>query len=338
MDFYDQSYGLLFLIIPLLILGEIFLHLYWKKAFDRAGSFAFWRGLLRFSNTAFLLRRAGLYLAIVLMVFALMRPRWGARFSFEKESGVDIAIALDISPSMNAEDIQPSRLKRVIDELGALLSQLDGNRIGLVLFSGAAFVQCPLTGDLSALRLFLEKSHSDMINLKGTNIEDALKKSRSLLRSRFKRNRVIILVTDGEAHEGNAPSQAARIYKEDKIQIHTIGIGTLKGARVPNQTEVGDTLDRSMYKKDKKGQYIRSRLNAAGLRRIAKSGGGSYHRLGGKAFDSAALAGKIKNMEKSLIKDRRQMQLVERYPVFLAGGLFLLLCFLITNDRGKRNA
>jgi len=338
MDFYDQSYGLLFLIVPLLILGELFLHYYWKRIINGFGVYPFWSSLLRFSRAAFLLRRFALYLSIILIVFALMRPRWGARFSFEKESGVDIAIALDISPSMNAEDIQPSRLKRVKDELGSLLSQLDGNRIGLVLFSGAAFIQCPLTGDLSALNLFLDKSHSDMINRKGTDIEDALRKSRQLLKTRFKRNRVILLVTDGEAHEGNAPAQAAKIYKEDKIQVHTIGIGTEKGARVPHQIEVGDTLDASLYKKDKRGQYIRSSLNVAGLKRIARVGGGSYQLLGGRAFDSAVLAGKIKNMEKSLIKDRRQMQLVERYPLFLGAALLFLLLFLLSSDRGRKYA
>ena len=338
MDFFDQSYIVYFFILLVLLLGELFRRWYWKRTFSRYGSFSFWESTLFLGRSLAVFRFLLLAAAVVFMVFALMRPRWGARFTFEKEAGVDIALVLDISPSMNVEDITPSRLKRVKDELGSLLGQLDGNRIGLVLFSGAAFVQCPLTSDLGALRLFLDKSHSDMINRKGTNIEDGLKKALTLLASKFKRNRVILLITDGEAHEGDAPKQAAAIYKEHKIQIHTIGIGTGAGARVPEDREVGDTVDTAYYKKDSSGQFITSRLNEAGLKKIAAAGGGEYYPLSGKTFDSYALARRIKNMEKSLIQDRRQMVLVERYPLFLGIGLVFLLAYLMTTDRRNRHA
>lgn len=338
MDFFDYSWSTLLLLLILVPAGFLYRHWFWKKRFRTWGDFSAWQATLRYSRAFALLRMTALLLALAFMVFALMRPRWGAKFTFEKESGVDMALVLDISPSMNAEDVPPSRLKRVKDEMAALLDQLQGNRVGLVLFSGAAFIQCPLTGDLAALRLFLDKAESDMINLKGTNIEEGLKKALALLSSPFKRNRVILLITDGEDHEGDAPQQAAAIYKQHKIQIHTIGIGTASGARVPEDRDLGDTLDTYLFKKDKGGQYVTSKLNAAGLKKIAAAGGGEYYFLSGSAFNSQALADRIRNMEKSLLKDRRQMQLVERYPLFLGAGLFFLLVFLLTSDRRRRHA
>lgn len=338
MDFFDPQYGYALLIIPLILAGELFRRWFWKRRFASFGSYPFWGTTLRTGQVRSLLRMGVLILALVFMVLALMRPRWGARFSFEKEAGVDIAVVLDISPSMNAEDISPTRLKRVKDELGSLLGQLEGNRIGLVLFSGAAFIQCPLTGDLGVLRLFLEKSESDMINLKGTNIEDGLTKALDMLKSKFKRNKVILLITDGEAHEGDAVKQAAAIYKDHKIQVHTIGIGTTAGARVPEDREVGDTIDTAYYKKDSSGRFVTSRLNESGLKKIAAAGGGKYYPLSGKAFDSYSLANRIRNMEKSMIRDRRQMQLVERYPLFLGIGLALFLLYLLTTDRRRVHA
>jgi Ca-activated chloride channel family protein len=173
----------------------------------------------------------------------------------------------------------------------------------------------------AALRLFLDKAESDMINLKGTNIEEGLKKALAMLDTPFKRNRVILLITDGEDHEGDAPKQAAAIYKQHKIQIHTIGIGTASGSRVPEDRDGGDTLDTYLFKKDKAGQYVTSRLNESGLKKIAAAGGGEYYFLSGSAFNSQALADRIRTMENRCSRTGGRCSLSSGIPFFWELGL-----------------
>jgi Ca-activated chloride channel family protein len=261
------------------------------------------------------------FLAVIFLIIALMRPRWGAREVHETELGIDICITLDISRSMLARDIMPSRLGRVQTELSSLLRLLEGNRFSLVLFAGAAFIQCPLTSDQATIYEFVASASPAMISLQGTNIEDALAKAARSLESRFKRNRVILLISDGESHEGDALKLARELNRDKGIYIFTLGVGT---------TEGGDIRDEEGAKLDRSGRTVITRLDEAFMRQLADIGGGQYYGLGNERFDVAALVRDINSIEKSGFLLLRPEGLIDRYPffVFMAFVFFTLALWI----------
>lgn len=273
--------------------------------------------------------------ALFFLVMALMRPRWGSRLTVQKELGLDIVFAVDISNSMNVRDISPSRLQRVKAELTGLANLLDGNRIGIVLFAGAAFTQCPLTSDINAVQLFIDTISTGMINLQGTDISSAFQEAEKLLDNRFKRNRALVLFTDGETHEKKSISGASELYKKRQVRVFTVGVGTGSGAVIPlEESALQDTgNDPTAVKKDSSGKTVISRLDETTLRQIAKAGNGAYFSLGRKDFNIAAVAAMIKNMEKNSVGETRLDAMIDRYQIFVAAGLLLLTCYMLLPGR-----
>jgi len=321
MIFHNPEYQLLFLLLPVLILIYMYARFCWRKYCEKAngggGFFLHARGdSLRHS-----LRIGCVFLAVIFMIIALMRPRWGAREIYETELGVDICVTLDISMSMLARDIMPSRLERVKAELSSMLRLLEGNRFSLVLFAGAAFIQCPLTPDQSAVYEFIAAASPGMISLQGTNIEDALEKAARSLESRFKRNRVILLISDGESHEGDALKLAKALNRDKGIHIFTLGVGTQEGSSI--REERGEKLDKG-------GRTVVTKLDEAFMRQMAAIGGGRYYGLGNERFDVAALVRDIDSIEKSGLLMLRPENLLDRYPffVFMAFVFFTLVLWI----------
>jgi len=337
MIFFDSGYQYFFIAIPIMVAIFIYSFISWRKKLRVLTDFTVFENLLQRSPVLFYVKQTFFILAIFFFVLTFLRPRWGTQLTMEKELGIDLAIAIDISNSMNANDIPASRLRRVISEIQILSDQLQGNRLGLVLFSGAPFIQCPLTADLSAIKLFLNSISTDMINLQGTNIEDALKKCADLLKTKFKRNKVILLFTDGEAHEGNASSIAKDLYKKNQIRVFTIGVGTRAGSVIPNETTFHRQDDQGDFMTDKDGKYIKTFLDEKSLKEIALKGGGEYFRIGRGSFDTRLVAAKIKAIEKTSIGERRHESMIDRFQLFLAAGLFCLLFAFILPERRKVN-
>ena len=184
------------------------------------------------------LRTIFLVSTFVFLMLALTRPQWGYQWEDINQEGVDIIVALDVSRSMLAEDIKPNRLERAKRKISDLLDMLRGDRVGLVAFAGTSFVQCPLTLDYSAARIFLNAIDTDLIPVQGTALGDALRKSVKAFRTEDNKSKAIILITDGEDQTGQA-LQAAKEAREVGVKVFTIGIGKEIGAPLPNPDKTG---------------------------------------------------------------------------------------------------
>src|SRR5690554_7909136 len=173
-----------------------------------------------------------LCLAIALMSFALVNPKVGTKLETVKREGVDIVFALDVSKSMLVEDIAPNRLDKSKQIINQIINNLAGDRVGIIGYAGSAFPQVPITTDFSAAKLFLSSMNTDMVSSKGTAITESIEMAKSFYDDEGQKNRVMILVTDGEDHGGNT-SKIAEEAAEKGIQIFTIGVGTVEGGPIP---------------------------------------------------------------------------------------------------------
>ncbi|MDD2944116.1 MAG: VWA domain-containing protein, partial [bacterium] len=220
-------------------------------------------------------------IAFLLVVIAWLRPQWGFELEERQQSGVDIVIAVDVSPSMLASDTPPSRLKLAQRAIIDLLSRLQGDKVALVAFSGVAFTETPLTLDYSTFRLFLNQLSPDLIPLRGTNIELALRESlKTLLPSEEKedsliRARAIILITDGESFAGDIDSVVSDL-QDNAVDLSIISVGTETGAPVPG--DIG-------YKRHNDGSTVISRLDVKALKGLAEVTSGHYYNLNQSSFD-----------------------------------------------------
>jgi|GEM_PF-1861931 len=266
-----------------------------------------------------------LFMALICFLLALMRPQWGKEKEVIRESkGVDLVLALDLSQSMMATDISPNRLERAKRKIADFLALLQGDRVGLVVFSGKAFIQLPLTLDYSAINLMLESASPDLISFPGTNMTAALEESLKVLASSpHLHSKGIILLTDGEDNEGGAISMAQKA-KEQGVRIFTVGIGEAKGAPIPD-------LKTGSYKKDSQGTPILSKLDEKLLKDMAEITQGLYVRSSSGDVDLYQVAQFIKNSLKSVKNGDKQniKQKEDQYQYFLGLGLVCLLFPLI---------
>ena len=265
----------------------------------------------------------GLFLltALALMLFALAGPRWGSHYQEVSQKGVDIMILVDVSPSMRVEDIKPDRLERARREILDFLTVVQGDRVGLVAFSGAAFVQCPLTLDYAALDMFLSQLEPDLIPVPGTDLGGAIEMGLSAFDFKAETDKVILLITDGEDNEGKG-LDAARQAAEKGVKIFVFGMGETSGGPVP----AGD--GKGGFKKDKEGKLILSRLEEESLRRIASATGGTYARsvAGDLDLDVLYFDGIKTRTEAQTLKSGKIKVYEERFPIFLlAAFVFLVL-------------
>jgi Ca-activated chloride channel family protein len=259
--------------------------------------------------------------ALVLMLFALAGPRWGSHYQEVSQKGVDIMILVDVSPSMRVEDIKPDRLERARREILDFLTVVQGDRVGLVAFSGAAFVQCPLTLDYAALDMFLGQLEPDLIPVPGTDLGAAIEMGLSAFDFKAETDKVILLITDGEDNEGKG-LDAARQAAEKGVKIFVFGMGETSGGPVP----AGD--GKGGFKKDKQGKLILSRLEEESLRRIASVTGGTYARsvAGDLDLDILYFDGIKSRTEAQTLKSGKIKVYEERFPIFLlAAFVFLVL-------------
>lgn len=269
--------------------------------------------------------------ALTMMVVALAQPRWGFVWEDVEREGVDIVVALDVSDSMLVTDGEDSgrltRLERARREITDLINILDGDRISLVAFAGDAFIECPLTLDYGAARLFVDALSPDLIPTKGTAIASAIETSLDAFEASNQSSRALILITDGEDHEG-AIERAAEKAKEANVMIFSIGIGRAEGAPIPDSN--------GSYRRDRSGKVILSRLDETALEKIALKTGGRYVRSTSNDLDlEAVYAQGIKaNLEDQELGSKRRQRWEERFQWLLAlAFLALALEALLPNRR-----
>jgi Ca-activated chloride channel family protein len=276
--------------------------------------------------------KAALLLAgLALLVVALARPQFGSRVETVRSTGQDIIVAIDLSTSMLAEDVSPSRLERARLATLRLIGSLDGDRIGLVAFAGSAFVQSPLTVDYSAAGMFLGAMHPDLMPVQGTDLGAALRVSLDALDEGAREARVIVLVTDGEHLEADFEGELERAI-EGGVQVHVVGIGSPEGAPIPEYDGYGQ---RTGFLRDDEGTVVTTRLGEQTLSEVAQRTGARYVRAGagGTAFED--LVDEIAGVEGEVLDARQITQFEEQFQIFLGGALALLLIEWLLPDRRR---
>lgn len=272
-----------------------------------------------------------IFLALSLLIIALARPRWGSQIEYVERQGVEIMIALDISQSMLAEDLKPTRLARAKLEITELMNQLGGNDIGLVVFSGAAFVQFPLTSDFATARMFLDSVHTNMISRPGTAVSEAIRIALTGFNEERATQRVIILLTDGENHEGDVLVAAQEATEAGTI-IYAIGFGSPEGAPIPEYNPQGDLIG---FKRDRDGEVVLSRLDEATLQQIALTTNGRYFRATPDGREVGFLAEAISALQTTSLESRFETRRVERFQWFVMAAVFLLTLVELIPDRRR---
>ncbi|MFH0772012.1 MAG: VWA domain-containing protein [Candidatus Omnitrophota bacterium] len=275
------------------------------------------------------LKQALIIAAFSLMAFALMRPQWGFKWQEIKRKGLDILVAVDVSKSMLVEDIKPNRLERSKLALADFVKRLKGGRIGLIAFSGSAFTQCPLTIDYSGFLLSLESLGINTIPKGGTSISSAIRHAIESYEGGLKKYKALIIITDGEDHEGDT-AKAAELAKDEGIKIFCVGIGTSEGELIPVTDESGNKV----FLKDRSGAVIKSRLDEATLQKIALATGGSYVRAGAKEFGLDMIyKEKLSEMEKRELESKMAKQYEERFQIPLVLAFLLLAVEFLISER-----
>jgi Ca-activated chloride channel family protein len=211
-------------------------------------------------------RNALLLVALALFIFALARPQWGSEVREVKQEGLQVMVALDVSQSMLAQDIKPNRLERAKLEIADLMARLDGDEVGLVLFSGASFIQVPLTSDYFTALSYLDSANPGVISRPGTVIGDAIRTAALGFDPSLSSQKVLIVMTDGEDHETD-PIAAAQEVADEGVLIYTIGFGTPEGEPIPVFDENNAIVD---YKRDQAGEVVLSQLDESTLQAVAK--------------------------------------------------------------------
>lgn len=268
--------------------------------------------------------------AVALLAFALARPQFGTRVETVRRQGQDVVVALDVSRSMYAEDIAPNRLERAKIEVGRIIQRLDGDRIGLVAFAGDAFVQSPLTADYGAAMMFLNAMDPESMSTQGTDLARAIEVSIEALEETPPENRIVVVVTDGEDHEGGLAG-ALVAAGEAGVTIHTVGVGSAEGVPLP---DVGGGSG-GRFRRDDAGNVITTRLNEGALQDIALQTGGEYHRIGQGAGGLGRLVERIEGGGRE-VESREVTQYEEQYQIFLGAALLLLALEFIVPGRKRR--
>jgi len=274
-----------------------------------------------------------LALFFVFSTVALINPKVGSKVEKVKRKGVDVVFALDVSKSMLAEDAVPNRLARSVQIIRGVLDRLASDRVGLVIYAGAAYPQLPITTDYGAARMFLEQVSTDGISSQGTAVAEALDLGLDFYDQNLETNRIMFVLSDGEDHESGLDPILSRA-QDEKVLIHCLGVGTSSGAPIPEKKN-GRTIG---YKTDRDGQTVLTKLNRSTLTTIATATGGQYVPVLDTRDAVDAIITQIESLEKKEIEARVFSDYKDQFQWFLAiAMLFLLIETVLPNKRMKQN-
>ena len=326
----EYLYGLL--IIPLLIIIYILFRLGQKRRFERFAQI----GMRDYLVPTHSNRRANFKFVVFLLIvacsiLALANLQSGSKMEEVKREGIDLYLAIDVSNSMNAEDIVPSRLERSKQAINKLISDMKGDRIGVIVFADKAFVQLPITTDYSAARMFLSTVNTNLVASQGTAIAEAINLAVKSF-SDEEHSKAIIIISDGEDHENDAAVKAAQEAAKKGIRVYTIGMGLADGAPIPEYNKYGQQTG---YRKDKNGNTIITKLNEAMLQQIAAAGNGIYVRASNSNVGLSKIYDDIQKLDKSEIEAMVFTDYEDQFQWFVALALIFLLIEIFISS-GKR--
>jgi Ca-activated chloride channel family protein len=321
------------LLIPMLVIFFIFAGINKRKKIEKFGDPVLVEKLSSSKSiTKERMNKVLIIIAASFLVLTLARPQIGGRLTMAKRYGVDIMIAIDTSLSMLAQDIKPSRIEKAKLEIFSLIDKLKGDRVGILTFAGDSFMQCPLTLDYNAAKMFLSIIEPGMMPKPGTAIGDAIKTAIKGFTKKERKHKVLVLLTDGEGHDTN-PAEASNEAKKEGIIIYTIGMGTKKGEPIPIIDQSGNI---SGYKKDNGGEVVMTKLDEETLQKIALITDGKYYHATAGGFELDKIYDEINKMEKKELSSRLFTQYEDRFQYFLGIVLMLLCIEFIIGDRKKK--
>jgi Ca-activated chloride channel family protein len=325
----EYFYGLLAL--PLMLLLVLLYFISRRKKLRLVGDRELIDTLIPYASRRKLIIKSVLFaLGFASLVIAICNLQTGSKLTEVKREGADIVVCLDVSNSMLAQDLSPNRLTRAKYALEKMIDMLEGDRLGLVIFAGEAYVQLPITTDYAAAKMFLESIGPGMVPVQGTRISNAIQKASESFSNDEGKNRAIILITDGETHE-QAALDAADEARKKGIMINTIGIGSENGVPIP-LIENGVVKG---YRKDREGQTVITKLNADMLKKIAGKADGVYVQASQADLGLSAVLDKIAELDKAQLESKMYTDYEDQFQWFLALAIIFLLIEFLVSERAS---
>lgn len=273
-----------------------------------------------------------LVVATSLLILTLAQPQWGETKKEIQRKGLDIIFLIDTSLSMLAEDTPPNRISKAKLEMKGFLSELKGDRVGIVTFAGSGFIQSPLTLDYDAFLLFANSIQVGYIPDPGTSLSEAIRIAIKAFPKKKSKNQVILILSDGEHHEGDVES-AIKLAGESQIRIYTVGIGTKEGSPIPLRSSQEGKV--SGYKKDRAGEVVITKLNDEILTRIAKDTGGLYFPATPSGRELDYISQHMQNLEKQEFKQRIVIERENHFQLFLLPAFIFLIVEMLIHEVKK---
>lgn len=284
---------------------------------------------VEYSSTKNLIKFLLFIVAYSLLITAAANPQVGSKMEEVKQTGIDVFIALDVSLSMTAEDIKPNRLEKAKYEISNLIKRLRGDRIGLLIFSGQAYIQFPLTTDYSAANLFLSAVDVNSVPQPGTAIGAAISLAINSFDYKTLTQKVIVIITDGEDHEGDL-TQPIKDANEKEIKIYTIGLGSPEGVPIPIHDANGNVVG---FKKDGSGSVVLTKLDEQTLMSIANQAGGKFFKGTNYEDELDKIYKDLSSMEKAEFGTKKVTDYEDRFYYFLIPAIFLLIVEFFVSDK-----
>lgn len=338
MELDEKKYLYLLFILPLVVLLFLY-NLYWKRKKQR--EFGDLDAIKRLSpeKSTFkpTFKLVIILLALAGLILGLVNPKIGTKMETVKREGIDIVFAMDISKSMLAEDIAPSRLEKSKQIVSQIINQLGNDRIGIVAYAGSAFPVLPITTDYSVAKMFLQSMNTGMVSSQGTSLDEAIKLSATYFDDKSKTSKLLILISDGEDHSEGAQAAAEEANKQG-MRIITIGIGTEKGGTIPlKRNGIVES-----YQRDNNDQVVVTKLNRASLEAIAKATKGGYVNGNNTKEVLEYIKSTLDKIQKTEFESTQMADFQSQFQWFLgiAFGLLFLDFFLLerkTNWVSKLN-
>lgn len=329
-DFYNSDYLYALWLLPILLVGAVLSQMYRRRAWHRFASNAEMRHLLMPERVGMkhIIRDILLLTALALVLVALARPQTPGNISKnEEQKGVEAMICIDVSNSMLSPDVSPSRMSFAKRALTQVLEAMPQNKVGIVVFAADAYVQLPITTDLRTAQEFLRDISPSMLSAQGTDIAAAIELSRTAFSERRDIGKSIIVVTDGESHEGGA-EEAAESAAKAGIKVSVIGVGTTAGGMIPT--------DNGYLKDPETGESVITRLNTEMCQKIAKAGEGAYIHTSNARELSQALERELKKLPQAAVGTVDRAGYIEHYMPWIAVAIVLLLLEMFIMQRRNR--
>jgi len=320
-----------FAIIPVLVVLFVVMWIMRRKAIELLGDSALLSRLMpQVSKYKHIVKFVLTALALCILIIAWANPQWGSKQEKVKRKSADVFIALDISRSMLAEDIRPNRLERAKQFAVTLIDELKGERLGLIIFAGNAYLQMPLTTDYKAAQLFIKSANTEMAPTQGTAIGEVIDLAERCFEENNKHHKALVIITDGENHDKEA-IERMRYANGNGLLGFTVGVGTEQGGFMPIVVR-----GRTDYKRGNNGEPIRTVINEEMMRDIASAGQGNYFNLLQGEEVASSLRQKIDRIEKRELEQRSFSEYESYFQYFIALALLLILIeFFITYGKSK---